>query len=92
MEKLDCDGEGVTEDDVVVRLSRFLPPGKGYARARQGAYAVKWCPHQQMKGSARQFAASSCVDFDSAFHLLIAACAQYCAAYRAQRLRTLATH
>jgi hypothetical protein len=91
MEELACDAEGVTEDDVVVRLSRFLPPGKGYARARQGDYAVAWCPDQQMNGSARRFAASSRVDFDSAFHLLIAACAQYCVAYRAQRLRTLAT-
>jgi hypothetical protein len=91
MAKLDCDGEGVTEDDVVVRLSRFLPPGKGYARARQGEYAVRWCPEQRMKGSARRFVARSCIDFDAAFHTLIAACGQYCVAYRAQRLRMLAT-
>jgi hypothetical protein len=91
MEKPTCDGEGVTEDDVVVRLSRFLPPGRGYARARPGEYAVSWCPNQQVNGSASQFAASSHVDFDCAFHMLIAACAQYCAAYRAQRLGTLAT-
>jgi hypothetical protein len=92
MEKLAGDDDGVTEDDVVARLSRFLPPGKGYARARHGEYAVMWSPNQQMKGSARRFAASSRVDFDSAFHMLIAACAQYCVAYRADRLRTLATH
>ena len=91
MKRPGCDGEGVTEDDVVVRLSRFLPPGRGYARAGQGEYAVSWFPDQQMKGSARRFVASSRVDFDSAFHMLIAACAQYCLAYRAQRLRTLAT-
>jgi hypothetical protein len=92
MDKLACDCEGVTENDVVVRLSRFLPPGKGYARARQGKYAVRWCPNHHMNGSARRFAASSRVDFDSAFHMLIAACAQYCVAYRAERLRALATH
>jgi hypothetical protein len=91
MDKRDCDGEGVTEDDVVVRLSRFLPPGKGYARARHGEYAVRWCPDQQIAGSARQFVVSSRIDFDAAFHMLIAASAKYCLAYRARRLRMMAT-
>jgi hypothetical protein len=91
MDKLACDGEGVTEDDVVVRLSRFLPPGKGFARARQGEYAVRWCPDQPLRGTPCRFVATSPVDFDTAFHMLIAACARYCAAYRAQRLGMQAT-
>ena len=91
MDQLACDDEDVTEDDVVVRLSRFLPPGKGYARARHRQYVVRWYPEQPMKGCARQFVASSRVSFDAAFHMLIAASAPYLVAYRVERLRMLAT-
>jgi len=91
MDQLTCDEEGVTEDDVVVRLSRFLPPGKGYARARKCQYVVRWCPERRLKGCARQFVASSRISFDAAFHMLIAASARYFVAYRVERLRMLAT-
>ena len=74
----------LTEEEVLDRIGRFLPPGDAHAQMVDGQFVVDWASCDRPD---HVFRVASPESFDHAFHSLIGLCALEFVRHRARNRR-----